>query len=565
MTGKKNEIYTLEEIGKKMVEAGLLSVDQMAVALETRKNRGGNLGRILIKRGFVTKDQISDFFIKYLEIPFISLKECQISSDVHKIVPLSLAQHYSFMPLSRSEDVLKVAMYNPLDIYSIDDIRLEIKLRIQPVLASESDVKRLLEEGYRINDRSENSIEDIQYINLGTQEVDSDSEISLAKLASGTKVIEEVNKIISNAVLNRASDIHIEPMEKSLKVRYRIDGLLEERALLSQQLHAPILTRIKIISGMDIAERRIPQDGRVRMKLGGRMVDMRISTYPTMYGEKIVIRLLTQETVLTLEDLGFSSGDKQKFENIITKPHGVFLVTGPTGSGKTTTLYAALQRINSQDKNIITIEDPIENEMTGINQAQVNIKAGLTFASALRSILRQDPDIIMVGEIRDQETADIVVRSAITGHLVFSTLHTNTAAGAITRLIDLGIERFLIASAIVGLLSQRLVRKICSHCKEEVEIAESQLILLGTKLQAPFYKGKGCKHCNMTGYSGRLGLFELISIDPEIRDLILEGASERKIIEEAKNKGTIKIRNAGINFIKEGITTIEEVLRVTEE
>ncbi|PIU57705.1 MAG: type II secretion system protein GspE [Deltaproteobacteria bacterium CG07_land_8_20_14_0_80_38_7] len=565
MTGKKNEIYTLEEIGKKMVEAGLLSVDQMAVALETRKNRGGNLGRILIKRGFVTKDQISDFFIKYLEIPFISLKECQISSDVHKIVPLSLAQHYSFMPLSRSEDVLKVAMYNPLDIYSIDDIRLEIKLRIQPVLASESDVKRLLEEGYRINDRSENSIEDIQYINLGTQEVDSDSEISLAKLASGTKVIEEVNKIISNAVLNRASDIHIEPMEKSLKVRYRIDGLLEERALLSQQLHAPILTRIKIISGMDIAERRIPQDGRVRMKLGGRMVDMRISTYPTMYGEKIVIRLLTQETVLTLEDLGFSSGDKQKFENIITKPHGVFLVTGPTGSGKTTTLYAALQRINSQDKNIISIEDPIENEMTGINQAQVNIKAGLTFASALRSILRQDPDIIMVGEIRDQETADIVVRSAITGHLVFSTLHTNTAAGAITRLIDLGIERFLIASAIVGLLSQRLVRKICSHCKEEVEIAESQLILLGTKLQAPFYKGKGCKHCNMTGYSGRLGLFELISIDPEIRDLILEGASERKIIEEAKNKGTIKIRNAGINFIKEGITTIEEVLRVTEE
>jgi len=365
--------------------------------------------------------------------------------------------------------------------------------------------------------------------------------------------------------LNRASDIHIEPMEKSLKVRYRIDGLLEERALLSQQLHAPILTRIKIISGMDIAERRIPQDGRVRMKLGGRMVDMRISTYPTMYGEKIVIRLLTQETVLTLEDLGFSSGDKQKFENIITKPHGVFLVTGPTGSGKTTTLYAALQRINSQDKNIISIEDPIENEMTGINQAQVNIKAGLTFASALRSILRQDPDIIMVGEIRDQETADIVVRSAITGHLVFSTLHTNTAAGAITRLIDLGIERFLIASAIVGLLSQRLVRKICSHCKEEVEIAESQLILLGTKLQAPFYKGKGCKHCNMTGYSGRLGLFELISIDPEIRDLILEGASERKIIEEAKNKGTIKIRNAGINFIKEGITTIEEVLRVTEE
>lgn len=554
----------LDNIGREMVEAGLISQDQLAVVLETKKNLGGDLGTILIRKGFVTEEQIADFLSKHLNIPFVSLKDHRIDPEVTKIVPVSLAQKYHFMPLSKVENTLTVAMANPMDVFAIDDIRVALKMRIQPVLASAMEVERLLQEGYRVREMAEEVIEDIQVVQEGMESTEDAAE-RLKEMASGTKVIAEVNRIIYSAVLQRASDIHIEPMERTVRMRYRIDGFLEERQILPKQMHLPIVTRIKIMSGMDIAERRVPQDGRVRIKALGNLIDMRVSSYPTMHGEKVVVRLLTRETILSLEDLGFSERDKRCFEEIITRPHGVFLVTGPTGSGKTTTLYAALQRINSQDRNIISIEDPIENEITGVTQAQVNPKAGLTFATALRSILRQDPDVIMVGEIRDRETADIVVRAAITGHLVFSTLHTNTAIGAVTRLVDLGVERFLISSGVIGLLAQRLVRKICPHCKQEVEVDTEKLKALSIDPEAKVFRGKGCKHCRMSGYSGRLGIFELVVLTPEICELIEKGESEDKMLEEAKRSGTTEIREAGVQKILEGVTTIEEVLRVTEE
>jgi len=316
---------------------------------------------------------------------------------------------------------------------------------------------------------------------------------------------------------------------------------------------------------MDIAERRVPQDGRVRVKLAGQMLDMRLSTYPTMYGEKVVIRLLSKEQVLGLESLGMYPEEKTAFERIITAPHGIFLVTGPTGSGKTTTLYAALQKINSQDRNIVSIEDPIESEIHGVNQAQVNAKAGLTFASALRSILRQDPDVIMVGEIRDKETADISVRAAITGHLVFSTIHTNTALGAVTRLGDLGVEPFMVGSALIGVMSQRLVRRVCEHCRRPVEPDEARLALLELPKGGREQKGKGCKSCRMSGYSGRMGLFEVIPVDRKIRAMIVEGRSEEEISAYARSQGALDLRRQGRRAVLEGKTTIEEVIRVTEE
>ncbi len=555
---------SLDNIGQEMVNAGLISRDQLAVALETKKNLGGDLGSILIRKRFVTEEQIADFLNQNLNIPFVTLKDYVIDPDLTKIVPVSLAQKYHFMPLSRVENTLTIVMANPMDVFAIDDIRAALKMKVQPVLASAMEVDRLLQEGYRVREMAEEVLEDIQVIQDGMESIEDAAE-RLKEMASGTKVIAEVNRIIFSAVSKRASDIHIEPMEKSVRMRYRIDGFLEERLILPRQMHLPIVTRIKIMSGMDIAERRVPQDGRVRIKALGNLIDMRVSTYPTMYGEKVVIRLLTRETILSLDDLGFADRDKKCFEEIISKPHGVFLVTGPTGSGKTTTLYAALQKINSQDRNIISIEDPIENEIIGITQAQVNLKAGLTFAAALRSILRQDPDVIMVGEVRDRETADIVVRAAITGHLVFSTLHTNTAIGAITRLVDLGIERFLISSGIIGLLAQRLVRRICPHCRHEVNAENAKREVLSIDPKATIYRGKGCKNCRMSGYWGRLGIFELVDISPMLREMIIQGASEDKLLEQAKKEGTTEIREAGIQKILEGVTTIEEVLRVTEE
>ncbi len=554
----------LDNIGKELVDTGLISTDQLAVAQETKKNLGGDLGHILIKKGFITEEQVLEFLSQRLNVPFVSLKDYSIDPDVTKTVPLSLAEKYHFMPLFKIEDALTIAMADPLDVFAIDELRAALKCRVQPVLASAAEIERLIGENYRIMDSPDEITSEVEVVQYGGDSGDDVSD-RLKEMASGAKVVSEVNRIIRTAAREGASDVHIEPMANVVKVRNRIDGVLEERIILKKQLHLPIVTRIKIIGEMDIAERRVPQDGRVRVKVEGRIVDMRVSTYPTMYGEKVVIRLLTRDQIIGLESLGFSDDEKRVFEEIIRQPHGVFLVTGPTGSGKTTTLYAGLQRINSQDRNIVSIEDPIENEIVGVNQAQVNIKAGMTFASAMRSILRQDPDVIMVGEIRDAETADIAVRAAITGHLVFSTIHTNTALGAIVRLEDLGVQPFMVASAIVGVMSQRLVRSLCSHCKRPVAGDVAKLKAIGLPADTEVFKGKGCKHCRMSGYSGRLGLFEIIRIDSELKNLIVTGTSELDIVKVVRGRGVPNMRMQGARRVKEGITTVDEVLRVTEE
>src|SRR3989338_3799174 len=561
---EKGEVQVLENIGKEMVSSGIISSDQLAVALETKRNLGGDLGQILLKKKFVTEEEILDFLKKRFNIEFISLKDYSVDPEITKLVPTSLAHKYHFIPLFRTDDTLTIALSDPLDVFAVEDIRTALKYRIEPVFASPAEIQALAGKNFRSLESMPNPEAEMEVVQYGT-ESEEEIEERVREMASGSKVISEVNKIIQSALKERSSDIHIEPMAESLRVRDRIDGVLEERLTLSKAMHLPIISRIKVMAGMDIAERRIPQDGRVRLKTLGRKVDLRISTYPTMHGEKVVLRLLSQEQVLGLDQLGFGNLERKQFEDLITRPYGIFLVTGPTGSGKTTTLYAALQRINSQDRNIISIEDPIENEISGVNQAQVNTKAGMTFASALRSILRQDPDVIMLGEVRDKETADIAVRAAITGHLVFSTLHTNTAIGAVTRLGDLGIEPFLLSSALIGVLAQRLVRKICPHCIKPADVSDEKKKKFGIDVQMKLSRGAGCKHCRMSGYSGRQALFELVSITPELKQLMSEGASEEKMLELAKKDGTKTLREHGVELMREGKTTLEEVLRVNEE
>ena len=552
----------LDNIGKELVDAGLISSDQLAVVKETQKNLGGDLGHILIRKGFLTKDQVLEFLSERLNVPFVSLSNYAVDPDIAKMVPISLAKKYHFIPLFKIEDTITIAMADPLDVFALDDLRAALKCRIQPMLASEEEISKLVTENYRAIEGTAEAQSDIEIIQYGNEAAD-DMDDQLEEIASGTKVIAEVNRIFLTAIKEKASDIHIEPMENSLKVRSRIDGVLEERLILSKKMHLPIVTRIKIIGDMDIAERRVPQDGRVRARFSGETLDMRLSTFPTMHGEKVVIRLLSNDQVFGIGSLGFTIDERQIFENIITKPYGIFLVSGPTGSGKTTTLYAALQRLNTQAKNIVSIEDPIENEIAGINQAQVNIKAGMTFASAMRSILRQDPDVIMLGEIRDEETADIAVRAAITGHLVFSTIHTNTALGAVTRLEDLGVKSFMLASALGGVMSQRLIRRICKHCKMTTEADGEILKHLGVPIGTEIFKGRGCKFCRMSGYSGRLGLFRIVDINDKLRQMIIEGASEAEMNKEVSLMGIGELRQQGVRRVVDGITTVDEVLRVT--
>lgn len=570
----QNEKFNFKKILKiadELVAQGLVSKDQMAVAKITQKNRGGDLGEILIRKGFIEEKILLDFIMKEYHVERGLLKDYPSDAGVIKIVPQSVSQKYSMIPIMKRGDILTIAMSNPINLFSLEAIKTVVKCDVYPIIVSEIEIKEAIEANYRRGDLSIIADGAMEFIDYGA-DAEEDNSQSLEEMASGTKVIAAVNSIIFEAYKQKASDIHIEPMEEKLRIRYRIDGVLEESLLLSRNMQLPIISRLKIIGDMDIAERRIPQDGRVKVTLRGENLDLRLSSFPTMYGEKMVLRLLPKEQVLTLQDLGFSEDEKQRFTDIIVQPYGIFLVTGPTGSGKTTTLYAALQKVNSQERNIVSVEDPIENEIPGVNQAQINVKAGMSFASALRSILRQDPDIIMVGEIRDGETANIAFRAAMTGHLVFSTLHTNTAIGAIARLKDLGVEPFLIASGLLGVMAQRLVRKICPHCKEAYSFSIEELTKVFGNMEAytsqkelQLFRGKGCKECRMTGYLGRTGVFELINIDDEMKKMIIEEVSEDRLKEYSNKRGILSIRHTAINKLLDGSTTIEEVLRVTEK
>lgn len=552
-------------LGEMLIAEGLLSKEQLERALAEQKQHGGRIGSILKGLGFVTEEDIIKVLGKQLHIQHIALSNVIIDPDLVKVIPETLARRYQAMPISRKDKTLTIAMVDPLNVFALDDMRRLTGLEILPVVSTEGDLLRAIDRFYSTKPTMEEAIKDMDMEGYGL--VKEEQVIDLEKIADDTPVIKLVNTMIMQAVRDGASDIHIEPDQDILRIRYRVDGILHEVMSTPKHLQAGVTSRIKIMGDLDISEKRVPQDGRIQMRIGEKDIDIRLSTLPTIFGEKIVMRLLDKSSIrLGLEELGFSSDTLKKFKGMIRRPYGLILVTGPTGSGKTTTLYSALNSINSIDKNIITIEDPVEYQLKMVNQVQVNPKAGVTFATGLRSILRQDPDIIMVGEIRDRETATIAIQAALTGHLVLSTLHTNDAAGAIARLVDMGAEPFLVASSLISVAAQRLVRKICTRCKKAYQPPEDLLKSLGVKVdRISFMKGDGCQECRSTGYSGRIGVYELLSIDEGIRNLIISRASSNAIRTHAISNGFATLRDEGIKKVLEGQTTAEEVLRVTQE
>ncbi len=556
--------HIIDSLAEEMVKDGLISRDQLSVARVTRQDLGEDLGHILIRKGYVSETQLLEFLGKLLSVPYWPLGNQEVDASLIQRIPLHSARRYHLIPLREEEGKVILAMSNPLDIFAIEEMRALLKKDVMPVLSSSEEIDLLITKHYGLKkQRKPQEIDVVEIMEFAAEDL---GEKAAEKLegAAGPKIVQEVNRIIAQAYQEKASDIHLEPSREDVRVRYRLDGFMEERERFPKEMLFPLVSRIKIMGGLDIAERRIPQDGRVRLQIGGTSLDLRVATYPTLNGEKVVLRLLSKEGSKSIESLGFSEKDRKTFSDLVARSHGIFLVTGPTGSGKSTTLYAALGRINSPDRNVISIEDPIESEIPGVNQAQINQKAGLTFASALRSILRQDPDVIMLGEIRDAETAEIAVRAAITGHLVLSTLHTNTAAGAISRLVDLGVPPFLISSALIGVLAQRLVRKICPYCRVEMPPDLGRLGALAAYVHKCF-RGKGCPSCRMSGYSGRVGIFELAPTGDSVRKKIADRATDIEIESELRRSGVRSILEDGLDKVNQGVTTLEEVLRVSQE
>ncbi|MBI3595844.1 MAG: type II secretion system ATPase GspE [Nitrospirae bacterium] len=557
-------------LGEMLIAEGLLSREQLERALSEQKLHGGRIGTIFRGMGFVTEEDIIKVLGKQMGIQPVVLSSIIIDPDVVKIIPETMARRHQVIPVFKKDRVLTLAMVDPLNVFAIDDLRRATGMEIQPVVSSETEVMKAIDRFYSATSTMEEAAKEADIQGYGV--MPEEQVIDLQRIGDDTPMIKLVNTMIAQAVREGASDIHIEPDAEVLRIRYRVDGMLREVMTPPRNLQAGVVSRIKIMADLDIAEKRVPQDGRIQMKVGDKDVDIRLSTLPTIFGEKLVMRLLDKGTVLLgLEEMGFSADTLKKFEKMIRRPYGLLLVTGPTGSGKTTTLYAALNRISSIEKNVITIEDPVEYQLKYINQVQVNPKVGITFANGLRSILRQDPNVIMVGEIRDTETVSIAIQAALTGHLVFSTLHTNDAAGAVARLLDMGAEPFLVASSLVGIMAQRLVRKVCAHCKSPftppadlVKSLDLEKLLNGRK-EIHLVKGAGCPQCRNTGYAGRVGIYELLPIDEAVRSLIVAKASSSAIRNQAVQSGFIGLRLHGLAAALKGITTLEEVLRVTQE
>lgn len=507
-------------------------------------------------------------------VPRINLSDIGIvDPEVLNLVPAEMAQKYKFLPFAKKGDAIAVAMSNPFDIFAQKAFTEKTDFQPQVHYSPEEQIEEWIGKLYFQNSELIDDLKDESEMDIVVEEEFQDPEASIVILgdqSSNAPAIRYVNTILKQAIQERASDIHIEPQENNLKVRFRIDGILAEIATIQKKYQQGIISRIKIMSGLDIAERRVPQDGRIKIRIFGRSVDLRVSTLPTIYGEKIVMRILDKEgQSLNISDIGFEPEIEDKFLHALNQPHGLILVTGPTGSGKTTTLYSALNHVNSPDKNLITVEDPVEFRLKGINQVQAKPEVGLTFAAGLRSILRQDPDVVMVGEIRDTETAEIAIRAALTGHLVFSTLHTNNSIETIMRLIDMGIDKYLLCSSIQLIVAQRLVRRICFHCSDEYEIEGAMLERFEYDREllekATLYRGTGCDHCGGTGYRGRVAIFEFFYLNNTLRDVILKGANVKEIWEKAREFGMDSLLTNGLRKVCEGITTVEEVLKVTTE
>lgn len=546
------------DLRESLVSSGLLTADQVKEAVEESRRSGDSLVKVILRKKMLDETTIVKFLEEVMGFPRVSLASYLVDQKTLDAVPPAVVKKYGVVPLFLVDNTLSVAMVDPFDVKALDEVRKRTGFDVEAMVAAPSDINQAVIQYYGVAGTLEEVLSMVATPEAAAAPLAATEEAPITKL---------VNLVIAQAVDEKASDIHIEPEAKRTRIRYRIDGIMHEVSSPPSHLHNSIVSRIKVMSRMDIAETRVPQDGRFEFKFENRAIDVRVSTFPIIYGETVVMRLLDKQAMIfSLADLGFTEGNLAKFKEMYSRPYGIILVTGPTGSGKTTTLYATLQSINSPERNIVTVEDPVEYELQGIRQSQINPKAGLVFANALRSLLRQDPDIILVGEIRDLETSSVAIEAALTGHLVFSTLHTNDAPGALNRLVDMGVEPFLISSSVAGIIAQRLVRKICGNCKVPQEVTKEVLDhfadLKDKKLT--FYHGKGCKSCRNTGYRGRTGIFEMLTLNPEIQDLIMKKASSNQIKEVAVKAGMKTLREDGISKVIAGRTTLDEVLRVTQ-
>jgi type IV pilus assembly protein PilB len=564
MTGPNFE----DKLKQILVDSQLISQDALDKAIALQKAEGGQLSKILINQGAISEEHLMSCLAKQLDMPVIKLSKMKIPPELLKIIPQQVASHYLVLPVSKIGNTLTLAMADPLNIFALDDLKTLTNMIIKPVIVPDSEIKGAISRNYG-GEGAE--VVDMLKESGGSVDVEIEparGQVQRIEIDEKIPVINIVNKVITEGLERRASDIHLEPYEEILRIRYRIDGELQEAFEVPKQYQNALIARLKIMSNMDITEKRIPQDGRFKLDFKGKDIDFRVSCLPITYGEKIVLRALDKSNLsIGLEKLGFLPEPLAAFNRAISKPYGMILVTGPTGSGKSTTLYSVLNKLNKPDVNLMTIEDPVEYQVEGITQVQVKPEIKLTFATGLRSILRQSPDVIMVGEIRDSETADIAVKSSLTGLLIFSTLHTNDAAGAITRLIDMGVEPFLISSSLVLAVAQRLCRRVCPECRQEYKVPKEVLDKLGIKTDKDVmgYQAIGCKHCNQTGYRGRMGTLEVLEIDDTIKDMILKKASSDDIKEYACSKGMKTLRENAIQKFLMGLTTVEEVIRITSE
>ena len=556
-----------QKLGNFLVREGLITPEQLENALQEQKANGGMLGSNLVRMGYIEEAELMEFLSKQFGVPSTDPSKLDVDPEVIEMIPGNIVQKYRIVPISLEGQTLTIAMVDPSNIFIIDDIKFLTRKNIRVTVATESSIKSAMDRFYDAGAALEDVMQ--EFDEDGVDVVQGAEDIDLGELESAAEqapVVKLVNLILVDAIKKLASDIHIEPYEKSFRVRYRIDGVLYEVMKPPMKLKNALISRVKIMSRLDIAERRLPQDGRIKLKTKGKEMDFRVSVLPTLFGEKVVLRLLDKSNLqLDMTKLGFEPKQLANFQEAIHKPFGMVLVTGPTGSGKTTTLYSALSELNKTTENISTAEDPVEFNLGGINQVQIHEAIGLSFAACLRSFLRQDPDIIMVGEVRDFETAEISIKAALTGHMVLSTLHTNDAPSTVNRMLNMGVEPFLVSSAVNLILAQRLARRVCVDCKEEMDIPKETLLDLGVPEEEvgsfKCYHGLGCTTCSQTGYKGRIALYEVMPMYEEIKELVLVGASSTEIKREAVRLGMLTLRQSGINKLKEGITTVEEVVR----
>ncbi len=554
-------------IGEVLVQKGKLSREELDRVLQ-EKDPSERVGEAIVRLGLAEEDDVFRCLAEQAQLPFLEITELDPDSELLSKVNVKTIFRRRILPLDDHNGTVRIAIADPLDLEVLDELRLLLKTEVTAVVARPSEIDRLIKKHYGVGAEEVDNMVGASRDEIQVVREEDDFGEELVKMAEDAGLVKFVNQVLTEAVRDRASDIHIEPMEEELRIRYRIDGVLHRVPVPSEvsRFQSAIISRIKIMSNLNIAERRLPQDGRIKLKMLGKEIDVRVSIIPNVWGEGICLRLLDRANMdITLEQLGMPPKVLQQFHSLLKEPHGIFLVTGPTGSGKTTSLYAGLDKINSTEDKIITVEDPVEYQLSGIKQIQINPKVGLTFASGLRAILRHDPDIIMIGEIRDLETSEIAVQAALTGHLVFSTLHTNDAPSAITRLIDMGVEPFLVASTVEGLMAQRLVRKVCVRCSEEhpIPLADHEEGIVPEDIKT-YRSGKGCDHCRGTGYSGRQGVFELVVVDDKIRDMILHREGANRIKKYCIEKGMVSLREQGWDCVRSGITTPEEIVRITK-